>query len=141
MLILGDLASKCIYSFTNPFYPSFILPPAQPYSPGDVQLNQNNPIRFANGSGIAAGQGCNSRTFSYYNHYLKEFFSTYIDSTGAYSSIADIIYATRQDQLYVRTIQANQANLGISIIIFKVREIIPFFLLNSLIPRWKDTKN
>jgi hypothetical protein len=111
-LIFVDHPRKCIYAFTDPFYPSFTLPPAQPYSPGDVQLNQNNPIRFTNGSSIAPGQGCNSRDFSYYDSILDQFLNTYIDSTGANTSIADIIYATSQDHLNVRTIQTNQANLG-----------------------------
>ena len=107
-----DRPRKCIYAFTDPFYPSFTLPPAQPHSPGDVQLNQGNPIRFADGSSITPGQGCNSRGFSYYDSTLDEFLNTYIDATGENSSITDIIYATHQDQLNVRTIQTNQANLG-----------------------------
>jgi len=111
-LILDNHARTCIYAFTDPVYPSFTLPPAQPYSPGDIHLNQNNSICFANGSSIADGQGCNSRAFSYYDDTLDQFLSTYIDSNGENTSIADIIYATHQDQLYVRTIQSNQANLG-----------------------------
>jgi len=108
----GNQVIKCIYAFTDPFYPSFILPPAQPNSPGDVQLNKNNPIRLADGSSLAAGQGCNSRAFSYYEASLERYLSTYRDSTGQHVSIADVIYATNHDQLYARTIQSNQANLG-----------------------------
>ncbi|UJR11056.1 hypothetical protein I4U23_015240 [Adineta vaga] len=104
--------TDCIYGFTNPIYPSFILPPPQPNSPGDVQLNKNNPIRLANGSNLAAGQGCNSRGFSYYEPSQEQFMNTYIDATERNSSIADIIYATNHDQLYVRTIQINHANLA-----------------------------
>jgi hypothetical protein len=112
LLILDGHTGKCIYAFTDPFYPSFTLPPAQPYSPGDVQLNQNNSLCFANGSNIAPGQGCNGRGFSYYDPILDQFLNTYIDSTGTNTSIADIIYATSQDHLNIRTIQSNQANLG-----------------------------
>jgi hypothetical protein len=112
ILCLDNHARTCIYAFTDPVYPSFTLPPAQPNSPGDVQLNQNNLIRFANGSNLAAGQGCNSRGFSYYEASSDQFLTTYIDSTGQNTSIVDVIYATNHDQLYARTIQLNQANLG-----------------------------
>jgi hypothetical protein len=112
LLILDNHGRKCIYALTDPFYPSFTLPPAQPHSSGDIQLNQNNPIRFANGSNIAAGQGCDSGAFSYYDASLDKFLDTYRDSTAAIISVADIIYATNQDHLNVRTIQTNQANLG-----------------------------
>ncbi|CAF0967779.1 unnamed protein product [Rotaria sordida] len=111
-IIQSNRASTCIYAFTDPFYPSFTLPPAQPNSPGDVQLNKNNPIRLANGSNLAVGQGCNSRTFSYYETSSEQFLTTYIDVNRQNSSIVDIIYATNHDQLYVRTIQLNQANLA-----------------------------
>jgi hypothetical protein len=112
LFISGDYEGTCIYAFTDPFYPSFTLPFAQPNSPGDVQLNKNNPIRLTNKSSLASGQGCNSGIFSYYETSSDKFFSTYIDSTGQNSSIANIIYATNHDQLYSRTIQSNQANLG-----------------------------
>ena len=59
--------SDCIYSFTDPSFPSFPLPPAQPNRLGNVQLNKKNPIRFANGSSIAAGQGCSSRSTDHLN--------------------------------------------------------------------------
>ena len=108
----GHLETKCIYAFTNPFYPSFPLPPAQPNSPGDVQLNKNNPIRLANGSLLAAGQGCNSVLFSYYHEASEQFLSTYSDVNEQTSEIGDLIYATHHDQLYARTIQSSQANLG-----------------------------
>ena len=112
LFISDELHGSCIYAFTDPFYPSFTLPPAQPYSPGDIQLNQNNSIRMADGSSLNPGQGCNSREFSYYELELTRFLTTYIDINGANSSIADLIYATNQDHLNVRTIQSNQANLG-----------------------------
>ena len=40
------------------------------------------------------------------------FSSTYNDCEGRISFIGDLIYATKEDQLFVRTIQSNQANLG-----------------------------
>ncbi|CAF1283105.1 unnamed protein product [Adineta ricciae] len=104
--------TDCIYGFTNPAYPSFVLPPPQPNSPGDVQLNYNNPIRLANGSNLAAGQGCNSRGFSYYEPGLGKFLNTYIDAEERNSSIVNVFYATNHDQLNVRTIQTHQANLA-----------------------------
>ncbi|CAF1337656.1 unnamed protein product [Adineta steineri] len=110
--IEGNHITECIYAFTDPFYPSFTLPPPQPNSPGDVQLNKNNPIRFANGSNLAAGQGCNSRGFSYYEPSQEGFLTTYIDSNEQNTSITDIIYATKHDQLFARTIQSNHAYLA-----------------------------
>lgn len=112
MFSSDELRGTCIYGFNDPFYPSFTLPPAQPYSPGDVQLNPGNPICMADGSSLNPGQGCNSRQFSYYELELSQFLTTYIDINGANSSIADVIYATYQDHLNARTIQTNQANLG-----------------------------
>ena len=111
--LVVNFPTDCIYGFTNPTYPSFVLPPSQPNSPGDVQLNHNNPIRLANGSNLAAGQGCNSRGFSYYEHSLGKFLNTYIDAEEHNSSIVDVFYATNHDQLNVRTIQTHQANLGL----------------------------
>ena len=114
MSLLGEWKCDCLYAFTDPRYPSFTLPSAQPTSPGDIQLNPDNPIRFANGSSIAHGQGCNSGTFAYAtdDDDANPFSSTYEDCEGRISDIGNLIYATKQDQLFVRTIQSNQANLG-----------------------------
>ena len=113
LFISGNLEGTCIYGFTDPFYPSFTLPPAQPYSPGDIQLNPNNSICLADGSSLNPGEGCNSRAFSYYEFELVQFLTTYIDATRENTSLADLIYATNHDHLNVRTIQSNQANVGL----------------------------
>lgn len=41
---------ECCYMFQNPNLPSFVLPPAQPHSPGDIILNPANPIVLRNGA-------------------------------------------------------------------------------------------
>lgn len=108
-ITLGDCSTSCKFSFTNPVYPSFTLPAAQPNSPGDVTLNTGNSIIFTNGASIASGQGCNSGNL--YALVSNAWTSTYIDATGSSSSFANAIYATGLNVM-VRTIQSNQANLG-----------------------------
>jgi hypothetical protein len=116
----GVYQTNCIYSFTDPSFPSFTLPPAQPNSPGDVQLNKKNPIRFVNGSSIAAGQGCNSGLFSYNDERSEQYSSSYSDVNEQTSWIGNVIYATNHDELYARTIQSHQSNLGLSKSLYRI---------------------
>lgn len=117
--ILGNNA-PCKYEFSNPVYPAFTLPPAQPNSPGDVWLNVGNPIRRANNHPLK--QACNSGKF-YYQKSDGTYSSIYTDSNGSPSSIQNQFYVTNYDRLYIRTIQQNNANLGENLGIFKTRGI------------------
>ena len=116
----GDYQMNYIYSFTDPWCPSLTLSPAQPNSPGDVQLNKENPIRFGNGSIIAAGQGCNSGLFSYYDERSEQYSSSYSDANEQTSWIVNVIYATNHDRLYARTIRSHQAKPGLSKSLYRI---------------------
>lgn len=88
------------------------MPPAQPNSPGDVHLNPFNPIRMSNRSVNDPALHCNSRQFSYFDPASNQFTSEYRDTTGRISTIKDQFYVNNHDQLFIRTIQVNQNNLG-----------------------------
>lgn len=49
--------STALYRFEDPAVPAFLLPEAQPISPGDIQLNVDNPITDLDGS--ETDTGCN----------------------------------------------------------------------------------
>jgi hypothetical protein len=100
----------CCYKFSFPQQPSFILPPAQPYSPGDVTLNPNNPIIMHDGTPLNPGQGCNGDFFEYYDRHLG-WLRSYIGSDGQVHDHVDVFYAT-QSSINVRTIQTWQNNLA-----------------------------
>lgn len=94
----------CLFKFKNGAYPTFTMPAAQPNSPGDVTLNNGNPIMFSN----AEAQGCNSQRTEYWNG--SQWTQSWVNVNGQTQSSISNFYAT-SNQLKVRTIQTNQANL------------------------------
>lgn len=49
-----------LFRFNDPVVPGLVLPLAQPDSPGDIQLNEGNPIVDLDGSDV--DYGCNGDT-------------------------------------------------------------------------------
>lgn len=95
----------CCWQFHSPALPSFTLPPPQPYSPGDITLNNNNPIVRGDGEAIQYGKslnsrqsfnkhlGCNGDEF-YYQLDNGTFTSHYVDANNVTQDVIDVFYAT-----------------------------------------------
>lgn len=75
---------------------------------------------FANGSSIAVGQGCNTDLSSYGDERSERYSSSFSDVNEQTSWIGNVIYATNHDELYARTIQSHQANLGLSESLYRI---------------------
>jgi hypothetical protein len=115
-LLYGTLAqiapnNTCCYKFSNPQLPLFILPSAQPSSPGDVTLNPQNPIILSNGNPLNSGQGCNGDFFQYWDQSYG-WSANYTGTDGQVRTSIDLFYATAQDKLNIRTIQTWQSNIA-----------------------------
>jgi len=100
---------NCCFKFTHPQLPSFHLPAAQPQSPGDVVLSDNNTIIFSNGQSIPQGQVCNGNNAEYLGD-DGQFHSTFVNSNGQTQSIGTF-YANGFG-VNARTIQQSESNLA-----------------------------
>ncbi|KAL0489015.1 unconventional myosin [Acrasis kona] len=99
--------NTCCFKFKYPQIPTFYLPPAVPYSPGEIIINQDNPI--ISSLGVNIKQGCSGDQLEYYSE-TTGWTSTYIDSDGNKKSVIDVLYAT-ENKIKARTIQSWQSNL------------------------------
>lgn len=52
-----------LYRFDDPAVPAVVLPASGNFSPGDIQLNEDNPIVLLDGSSIV--YGCNGDKVSF----------------------------------------------------------------------------
>lgn len=104
-------ASNCGYRFSNPTQPTFTLPAAQPNSPGDKSLSGSNVYVLQNGNAINSGQVCNPG-----NNQLVEYWdgsawkSSFTSTQNNNVKLGELFYPNGY-QLYIRTIQTNQANM------------------------------
>eukprot|EP00026_Physarum_polycephalum_P017690 Phypoly_transcript_18997.p1 GENE.Phypoly_transcript_18997~~Phypoly_transcript_18997.p1 ORF type:complete len:180 (+),score=30.02 Phypoly_transcript_18997:151-690(+) len=97
----------CTYALQNNV--TLLLPPAQPNSPGDVNLISNNSIILANGSPLNPGEGCNGDDLWFLDNNVWT--NNYTGCDHENRTGINIIYATGEN-IQARTIQTWQANLG-----------------------------
>lgn len=105
---IGSVSGCCSYRFANGL-PTVSLPPAQPYSPGDILLTNSNRIVMSDGSPLA--QGCNGDEFEYWDTATSTWVGHYTGLDGQLRAFTHVFYATNSDQLWISTLQTWQANL------------------------------
>ena len=82
------------------------LPKPQPNSPGDVVVNQGNPI-----TPVINGESCNGNVLQYWDVKTQRWNGSYVDSNGVLQTSITNIYATGTN-IQVSTIQSSQAALA-----------------------------
>ncbi|CAM9377775.1 unnamed protein product [Ectocarpus sp. 12 AP-2014] len=98
-----ELLESALYRFEEPAVPGVVLPLAGAYSPGDVWLNEGNPIVDIDGS--VTDEGCNGEVSEYLGE-DGEWYYYFTGSDGNTYNMTHVFYATEQDHLNVAKIQA-----------------------------------
>ncbi|CAM9360309.1 unnamed protein product, partial [Scytosiphon promiscuus] len=95
--------NMALYRFQDPAFPGIEMPLAQPFSPGDTQLNEGNPIVEIDGSPV--DWGCNGDKAEYLGE-DGEWYHWFTGSDGQSFNLTHVFYATDFDHLNIATIQS-----------------------------------
>ncbi|CAM9231177.1 unnamed protein product [Hapterophycus canaliculatus] len=96
--------NMALYRFSaDPALPGIEMPLAQPFSPGDIQLNEGNPIAELDGSSV--DWGCNGDEAEYLGE-DGEWYHWFTGSDGQAYNLTHVFYATNFDHLNIATVQS-----------------------------------